>query len=63
MNDQPINNNYLAGFLTTTLKCLPGAITREGIVEWGSPAHKAIERLVEKELQRAFEAERTFSQR
>jgi hypothetical protein len=63
MTDQTINNNYLAGFLHVTLKDLPSAIVREGVVGWGSPAHKAIERLVEKELQRVFEAERTFSQR
>lgn len=61
MNEQPVNNNYLAGYLHQTLRGLPGAITREGIVEWGSSAHKAIEALIEKELKRAFEAERRFS--
>lgn len=63
MDEQPINNDYLAGYLHQTLRALPGVITREGIVEWGSPEHKAIERLVEKELKRAFEAERDFSKR
>ena len=63
MHDQPVNNNYLAGYLHQTLRALPGVITREGIIEWGSPAHKAIERLVEKELKRAMEAERDFSKR
>lgn len=60
MNTQ-VNNNYLAGFLHTVLKDMPSAVVREGIVGWGSPAHKAIESLVEKELQRAFEAERKYS--
>ena len=63
MDDQPVNNNYLTGFLHQTLRGLPGAIACERIVEWGSPAHKAIEALVEKELKRAFEAERDFSKR
>ena len=63
MYDIPTNNNYLAGYLHQSLRALPGVITREGIVEWGSPAHKAIERLVEKELKRAMEAERDFSKR
>ncbi len=63
MNDQPVNNNYLAGYLHQTLRSLPGKVAGERIVEWGSPAHKAIEALIEKELKRAMEAERDFSKR
>jgi hypothetical protein len=63
MNDQSINNDYLAGFLISRLKDIPGIIAREGLVEWGSPSYKVIEALVEKELKRAFEAERDFSKR
>ncbi len=61
MNDQPINNNYLAGYLQSTLRALPSIITNEGIVEWGSTEHKQLERLVEKALKKAIEAEREFS--
>ena len=61
MNDKPINNNFFAGYLHSTFRSLPGIIVREVVVEWGSPAHKAIERLVEKELKAAVEAERKFS--
>jgi hypothetical protein len=63
MNDQEINNDYLAGFLISRLKDIPNVIAREGIVEWGSSSYKVIEALVEKELKKAFEAERDFSKR
>lgn len=63
MNDQPTNNNYLAGYLTQTMRNLINVFEREGIIKWNSPEYKKVMDLIDRELKRAHEAERQFSNR
>jgi hypothetical protein len=62
-NDIPTNNNYLAGYLSQTMRGLPCVLEREGIVGWNSPEYKKVMDLIDRELKRAHEAERQFSAR
>jgi hypothetical protein len=62
-NDIPTNNNYLAGYLSQTMRNLPNVFEREGIIKWNSPEYKKVMDLIDKELKRAHEAERDFSKR
>ena len=63
MHDQPTNNNYLAGYLTQTMRNLINVFEREGIIVWNSPEYKKVMDLIDRELKRAHEAERQFSNR
>ena len=63
MHDQPINNNYLAGYLEQAFKSFHHTLEREAIIVWNSPEYKKVMDLIDKELKRAHEAERQFSNR
>ena len=62
-NDIPTHNNYLAGYLSQTMRGLPYVLEREGIIKWNSPEYKKVMDLIDRELKRAHEAERDFSKR
>jgi len=63
MNDQPTNNNYLAGYLEQSFKTFHHVLEREAIIKWNSPEYQKVMDLIDKELKRAHEAERDFSKR
>ena len=56
-----INYPYLTGYLESTLKRLPHALAREGIIKFDSKTYQKISEQVEKELAKALKAEREFS--
>lgn len=63
-NDQPINYPYLSGFLQQTLKSFSNLLAREGVIDPSNPVqYEKVQRLIDKELKRAVEAEREFSSR
>ena len=64
-NDQPsINYAYLSGFLQQTLKSFSNLLAREGVIDPSNPVqYEKVQRLIDKELRRAVEAEREFSSR
>ena len=68
MNDQSINYSYLSGFLQSTLRNIPDVLVREGLINWectldNSSVFERIQKIIDKELKRAVEAERRFSSR
>jgi hypothetical protein len=64
MNDQSINYPYLSGFLQQTLKGVTNLLAREGVIDPSNPVQfEKVQRLIDKELKRAIEAEREFSSR
>jgi hypothetical protein len=62
MNDQSINYAYRDGFLRSTLKGFANLLAREGVIDPSNPIQfEKVQRLIDKELKRAVEAERQFS--
>lgn len=62
-NDNPVSYPYLSGFLEQTLRGFPYVLEREGIVGWNSKEYKKVVDLIDKELKRAHEAEREYSEK
>jgi hypothetical protein len=61
MTNPPPNNNYLAGYLEQSFKTFHHVLEREAIIKWNSPEYKKVMDLIDKELKKAYEAEREFS--
>lgn len=59
-----INYPYMSGFLQSTLKGFANLLAREGVIDpSNSVQFEKVQRLIDKELKRAVEAERRFSSR
>lgn len=64
MNDQSINYPYLSGFLQSAIKGFANLLVREGVIDPSNLVQfEKVQRLFDKELKRAVEAEREFSSR
>lgn len=62
MTEQSISYPYLSGFLQQTLKDFANLLAREGVIDPSNPVQfEKVQRLIDKELRRAVEAERDFS--
>jgi len=57
------NNNFLAGYLEQAFKTFHHTLEREAIVKWNSPEYDKVKALIDKEIKKAYEAERDFSKR
>jgi hypothetical protein len=61
MTNPPPNHNYLAGYLEQAFKTFHHTLEREAIIKWNSPEYKKVIDLIDKEIKRAYESERSFS--
>ena len=57
------NNNFLAGYLEQAFKTFHHTLEREAIVKWNSPEYDKVKALIDKEIKKAYEAEKDFSKR
>jgi hypothetical protein len=55
------NNNYLAGYLEQSFRNFYNVLEREDIIKWNTPKYKKVMDLIDKEIKRAYESERSFS--
>lgn len=61
---KPVNFAYRDGFLQSTIKGFANLLAREGVIDPSNPVQfEKVQRLIDKELKRAVEAEREFSSR
>ena len=61
MTNTPINYAYLTGALQGILNNLPDQLAKEEVLKWSSKKYRKVQDIVEREIARALERERTFS--
>ena len=61
MTNTQINYAYLTGTLEGILNNLPDQLAKEEVLKWNSKKYRKIQDIIEKEIARAIERERTFT--